>query len=131
MVGFDGRPKTIQSASFPPFFHSDVRDSSLPKSLTVIDRAGVFVTRADSGHAAELLRGGGAVLRYRGQRVVALQLVAPDQREYGGGQTKPTRYSHDRETFDNPHGCWTLRRIPSSCGGVFTVVLDECLKVAA
>ena len=43
----------------------------------------------------------------------------------------PRRYSHDRETQDNPARCWTLRHLPIASGPIFRNVVTSCLKEAA
>lgn len=118
---------------------SKQNDSRRPSSgpacrrlIELIDDAGDHVAWLEDEAARELLRQKRAesLVTKRG-RIKALRATAETKVIAGGSGPRPTRYSHDRETTDNPRGCWTLIRLPAKTRSIYTVVVvDECRKAA-
>jgi hypothetical protein len=46
---------------------------------------------------------------------------------YKPSEYRPTKYSYDWETSDNPQNCWTLRRLSNSTGPIFRKVVTGCI----
>jgi len=100
----------------------------LPARLVIRDGAGRFLRRVSRREAWDLLGRGGAVIR-RGKRgrVRGIQLVPEDRNEYkSSGTFRGPRYSHDRETDQNPRGVWTLKLLPQRSRAAFAGVAFEC-----
>jgi hypothetical protein len=101
--------------------------------LPVIDTAGTLLFFVDDTRGRELLRAHKARLIRRNGRDRALlatgEIRRGELRLLGRGLgLDHVRYSHRRETEDNPRNCWTLVRQPSRA--VFERVLADCVRPA-
>jgi hypothetical protein len=47
---------------------------------------------------------------------------------YKPSQARPTKYSHNRDTPDNPQNVWTLKRLPNSTARIYRRVQTDCLS---
>jgi hypothetical protein len=105
----------------------------LPEKIEVLDSSGRLIFWADEDQARELLKRGQATLVQRKGK--ARYLLGSDQlTKYGeltrgrGNAFTQTRYSHNRETEENPERVWTLVRLPRSTRRVFLAVVEQCAK---
>lgn len=94
---------------------------------------GEYLWHADEETCRELIRTGKARLIRTGRRNCARVLQAvvslrrDDVRLLGRGTALDrTRYSHNRETEDNPAKVWTLLHLANSTRPVFMAVVTEC-----
>ncbi len=46
---------------------------------------------------------------------------------YKPSEPRPTKYSYDYETEDNPQNCWTLKRLPNSTAPIFRKIVNDCI----
>lgn len=96
------------------------------RCIPVVNGAGELLCWADDATGRELLRTKRAsALHTRRGRIKALRSVDDAELLRGGSTPRPARYSHDRETGDNPHGCWTLVHLPASTRRIYRAVLEE------
>jgi hypothetical protein len=104
--------------------------------IAVIGVSGEHLMWADDARARELVKLGQARPIRRKGRDRVLQAVAgwkkPGEVNLSGRGTAldRTRYSHRRETEDNPQNVWTLVRLGASTRPIFVQVLEECLRPA-
>jgi hypothetical protein len=62
-------------------------------------------------------------------RIVRINLIAmSDDTRMIVHRADPRRYSHDHEGEQNPHGCWTLRRIPTAAESLFRLAVTDCFS---
>jgi hypothetical protein len=103
---------------------------ALPDRLPLYD--GSKLARwIDEHEARELIKTRQAELLRTKKRIRALRLISgatatiarPIER---GSGPRPTRYSHNRETIDNPPKVWTLVHLPKSARRIFLEVLISC-----
>ncbi len=47
---------------------------------------------------------------------------------YKPSEYRPTKYSYDWETDDNPQNCWSLKLLKSSTRALFLKVLIDCVQ---
>lgn len=82
------------------------------RRVAVVDVAGSHLRWADEHDARTLLhtRQGAGLYTRRG-RLKAIQVVDFATLVANGSGPRKQRYSHNRETATNPHGCWTLTHI--------------------
>lgn len=94
--------------------------------IELIDDDGFHVCWLDESAAHEMLaqKRAESLVTKRG-RLKALRATPETKLTASGSGPRPARYSHDRETRDNPRGCWTLIRLPRSTRPVYTAVLDQ------
>jgi hypothetical protein len=112
---------------------SQITRIPLPEKVPVLDHAGERMFWADAASARRLVLEKKAECLWSKRKVRALRLIGRGHDEFiksGAARRRGLRYSHNRETADNPQGCWTLIHIPNSCRKVFTAVLDECKQAA-
>jgi hypothetical protein len=104
---------------------------SLPSKMEVVDHSGNHLLWADDELAHELLHRGQVRISRRGK--TRLLVSTTDQSEFWGNFTgdrgtlfAATRYSHNKETKDNPPGVWTFKHLPKSTAPAFLTVAQEC-----
>lgn len=89
--------------------------------IAVLDDSDCHLFWASESFARELIREHKVNLIRRGNRTVALRSVAGARAEIlelagRGTALGGVRYSHQRETPENPPGVWTLRRLARDRG---------------
>jgi len=98
-----------------------------PVKVLLLDQAGEPLCWIPRAHAIELWRDGKVLLHLRRRKVYSVEASPIDPTVYfPRGHSTPRHYSHDHDTVDNPEGCWTLIRIPSSAQPVFLRVATDC-----
>jgi hypothetical protein len=110
-----------------------MRVSNGPASrIQVLALSGEHLFWADDEQGRDLLRTGKAqLIRCRGrarilQAVVSLRRDGELRMLGRGTALDRTRYSHNRETEDNPEKVWTLKYLSPSLRPVFMRVVSEC-----
>lgn len=101
--------------------------------LAVVDAEEKHLFWADDEKARRLIKERKVeILWTKRGRVRALRAIVPVVEMRGSAaDLRGARYSHDRATEENPHGVWTLVRIPKSTRGIFTSVVDDLCKLKA
>jgi hypothetical protein len=54
--------------------------------------------------------------------------LAEEAAGYKPSEARPTHYSYDWETDDNPQNCWTLLRLPKATRKIFLEVVTDCIQ---
>jgi hypothetical protein len=54
--------------------------------------------------------------------------LAQEAAGYKPSEARPTHYSYDWETDDNPQNCWTLLRLPKATRKIFLEVVTDCIQ---
>jgi hypothetical protein len=105
--------------------------ATLPEKLPVVDSLGNFMFWADEEKARSLIHERKVtLLRGRsGGEIRKLQVIPGEEEAVSAADFRymGTRYSHSRETEENPKNCWTLKKLPRGTREIFTTVLDECM----
>ena len=103
----------------------------VPSRIALVDTHGSHLMWCDEQTARELIKARKARL-IRKNGYPRMLIASQGQREFGsltggrGTALDKTRYSHNRETRDNPEGVWTLKRLPAATRSIYTAVLDGC-----
>jgi hypothetical protein len=107
-------------------------DTALPRKLAVLDDAGAHLFWADEDQARKLLRDQKVeLLRTKKGRVLGLRAIGlPTLVKSKPPNLVGKRYSHNRETEQNPRGCWELIRISGTHRRLLKTAIDQCTKVA-
>ena len=66
-------------------------------------------------------------IRNVGPTLWKLVTLAEELAGYKPSEARPTKYSHNRETSDNPANVWTLIRLSKRTRGIFTEVVTNCI----
>jgi len=104
----------------------------MPYRLSVVDAAGKHLFWVDDEKARQLIKERKVEILRTKRRVRALRAIAPVLEMRGSAaDLRGARYSHDRATEENPHGVWTLVRIPKSTRDIFTSVVDDLCNLKA
>lgn len=103
------------------------------RMLPVQDSGGELLFWATDDQARELLRNGEVEILWGGKKPRALRVVDEQAMTqfFGWGNESGRHYSHDHETDTNPHGCWTLTRVPRSTRRIFGAVLTSVTTTKA
>ena len=104
----------------------------MPYRLSVVDAAGTHLFWVDDEKARLLIKERKVEILRTKRRVRALRAIKPVLEMRGSPSSlHGAAYSHDRETEDNPNGCWMLVRIPKSTRDIFTSVVDDLCNLKA
>jgi hypothetical protein len=55
-------------------------------------------------------------------------VLAEEAAGYKPSEARPTHYSYDWATDDNPENCWTLLRLSKSTRPIFLEVVTDCIR---
>jgi hypothetical protein len=92
---------------------------------------GHVIELADSQRVKRLLEARNArpIHRKKDHRIVEVHLENyGDDRNTDLKHGDPRKYSHNRETKDNPNRCWTLRHLPGHVAPLFRLSVTDNLK---
>ena len=81
---------------------------------------GIVVEYADRTRARQIARAPNAsATRDRRTRQIVAITLEQHRSDYAKKHRRldPRKYSHDKETAQNPHGCWTFRKVPAMALG--------------
>lgn len=102
------------------------------EKLSVIDAAGEHLFWVTEDQARDMVRKGQVTVIRRKGSVRALRATSAFDLAYRniatgrGTALDKTRYSHNRESEDNPEKVWTLRHLANSSQDVFLQVATDC-----
>lgn len=90
-------------------------DPSSPRCIELIDSAGAHISTIDETRARWLLRTKRATsIVTKHGRIRALRLISEEELIADGSGPTGRHYAHHHDSYDNPTGVWTLRRLPRS-----------------
>jgi hypothetical protein len=107
--------------------------TSYPEKLAVRNAEGEHLFWCDEDAARDLVKAGKVAIVRRAGRVRFLEAHSHQLTQFGvidggrGTALDKTRYSHHRDTDENPEGVWTLVHIPRAAQPIFRAVLDSCI----
>ena len=131
--GWPRRPGQLPVTDLAPSVHLPkfMDLTVVPSRIALVDTHGSHLMWCDEQTARELIKARKARL-IRKNGYPRMLIASQGQREFGsltggrGTALDKTRYSHNRETRDNPEGVWTLKRLPAATRSIYTAVLDGC-----
>lgn len=136
-MAFSGWPRPpedgLKTQSTPDSIHRSpvtetvTQDRKYNETVAVRNRAGELLFWARGAQAQRLVNDGRARPLGTKRKVHAIEVeTRDDARLLQVSAYVGQRYSHRRETAENPHGVWMLRRLSGETKSIFGAVVNDC-----